>query len=83
MVTASEFLKIQPVPEIDTCTLMESYLVYSLLSISDSVVEPDGSSFICRGREFTGIHDSDDYAYGDTESEAVINYVRLRLNINN
>lgn len=81
MVNAKDFLKVHNVPESsELCRLLESYSLYCLLSICDAIVEPEGSSFICHGVDFKSLHDSDNYAFGDTEQEAVINYMKLYLN---
>ncbi len=44
-------------------------------------VEKDGNAFICKGNGFEDLQTSDNYAYGETKTEALENYRQLFINI--
>jgi hypothetical protein len=82
MITSTDFLKIHKAIDIasDTSVKMDAYVIYVLLFLTDSIIEPDGNAFICHSaNDFINLQESDNYAYGDTELEAVINYLKLML----
>ena len=46
-------------------------------------VEKDGNEFCCHGLDFVNLQESENYAFGKTFREAIYNYEKLMLTIEN